>query len=245
MRLILCIASLLLSTTALAATKSNACCLCIEDPNDASYTAKTCQRWFKENSKLLGCQQNISIKDPEKPVVDSSLRCDRLEVRAEFHGLSYMYHVPARIADSLTHDLKPKVFNYDGSTCLLFNNLTKARDEIATLGQRYSQVSYSFRGNQNAGVTQMLAFIGKPKEMPEAASKATITTHKGKTAITYDLCTSRGALCYYTAEDHEADNDSNTKNCLANGSVVGQVCCRPSKTAGEGKWSAPGKGCGR
>jgi hypothetical protein len=54
----------------------------------------------------------------------------------------------------------------------LFKNLSNARNEIATLGQRYSQVNHKFRGNQNAGVTQMLAFIGKPKEMPEAASSA-------------------------------------------------------------------------
>ncbi len=245
MRLFLWLAFVTTFGSALAATKHSACCVCIEDPNDASYTAKTCQRWFKENSQRLGCQQDISIKDPEKPTVDSSLRCDRLEVQAEFHGLSYMYHVPARIADSLTIDLKPKVFNYDGSTCLLFNNLSKARNEIATLGQRYSQVSYKFRGNQNAGVTEMLAFIGKPKEMPEAASKATVTTHKGKTSVSYDSCSAKGKLCYFTSDDFEADNDSNTKNCMSAGVLVGQVCCRPSKTAGEGKWSAPGKACAR
>ena len=245
MKLLLLLASFLLSASALAATNYSACCVCIEDPDDAIYMAKSCQRWFKENSQRLGCQRDISIKDADRPVVDASVRCDRVEVRGEFHGLSSMYHVPARIADSLTHDLKPKVFNYDGSTCLLFNNLAKARNEIATLGQRYGQVSYKFRGNQNAGITQMLAFVGMPKEMPEASSKATITAHKGKTTISYDLCTPQGQLCYFTTNDPEADNDSNTKNCLANGNVVGQVCCRSSRTAGEGKWSAPGKGCAR
>lgn len=241
----LLLATMVFSYVALATDQYDVCCFCLQDPQDSIYTRKECERWVKQSAPALGCQRTQTSPNYQQVRVEGQYRCNKVNVYGAFHGLSSMVHIPAQIADNLTYDLKPRELNYDGSSCLLFNNVDQGREQAKTLSQRYPWVKFNLKGNQNSGITEMLAFIGNPHELPEATSKVSFIAEGGTVTLRYDACTPQKKTCYFTTEDQDATNDSNLKYCMSGGQVVTQRCCRSARGPGEGKWSAPGRTCAR
>jgi hypothetical protein len=218
------------------------CCVCVADDYDSVSVMKECQKWFTLGPQK-DCQNNTILPTRDDSFNDSGKTCSKVKIWGAFHGLSYFHPYPFSISKRAALNYSAKEVSYDGSTCLIFNNVEVAKLEAQALADTLTDVRFLIRGNQNEGVVgSAIPFITKPKELLEQASKVTYELSNKNVEMTYGDCTPTGKLCGYTLQDIGATNDSNKKTCIDNGAETTQSCCaKPGKSWG--KWSAPGELC--
>ncbi len=236
-------AFLMLSFGAIAAPEES-CCFCIADTSDASTTAE-CQRWMKDKAKDLNCTKKEIFPSHDTVNFEDGLSCRKVTAYGANHGLSYFYTTVFNFARKAARKLDPVEIHYDGSTCLVFNNVEIIQQQSEKLSQEFPQVNFELTGNQNEGVVRYFRILGigsKPKESSQMASKMTVHAQAGMIETVFGDCSKPKGQCGYAPQDYGATNDSNTKFCTMNNEVVSQKCCQQKK-GNWGKWSIPGMEC--
>ena len=237
-------AFLLFASLTASATVEESCCFCVADPSDLSTTAE-CQRWLKDHSRKLSCTKNVIFPSHTDITFESDLSCRKVTAYGANHGLSYYYSTVLQFAAKAAKAVRPVELDYDGSTCLVFNNVELVESEAKKLSGRYPEVKFVLSGNQNTGVVRYLKFpiIGsKPKEIDSMASKMTVIAQGGATEVQYGECSRPKGKCGFSKQDMGATNDSNSKACLRDNEILQQKCCEPKK-GDFGKWGVPGLEC--
>lgn len=217
------------------------CCLCFADRDDAQSTGDECARWLKDNGARLGCQYSQVMRNRTDLGFNPFLRCERVEAYGAFHGQSFMYQDVLEIPRSIAKKLDPHEVNYDGSSCMVFNNVELVQAEVQRLAHDYPQTRFDLRGNQNEGGVAYLMF-SRPKEIASISSKAEFIGLNGQVETRFDACSKVGNECYMVYDDRGATNDSNLKFCTSDGQVVEQACCAKGKKH-IGHWLVPGQAC--
>ncbi|MES2526925.1 MAG: hypothetical protein V4598_07545 [Bdellovibrionota bacterium] len=243
MKSILSVIFLFVSLSASASVEES-CCFCVADPSDASTTAE-CGRWLKDHSKKLSCTKNVIFPSHNNISFEADLSCRKVTAYGANHGLSYYYSTVFQFAAKAAKAVRPVELSYDGSTCLVFNNIELVESEAKKLSTRYPDVKFVLSGNQNTGVVRYikLPIIGsRPKEINSMASKMTVTAQGGTTEVEYGECSRPKGTCGYAKQDMGATNDSNSKLCVRDNEIVEQKCCSPKK-GDFGKWGVPGLEC--
>jgi hypothetical protein len=237
--------SVILSLVSFAhAAIEESCCFCIADPSDKSTTAE-CQRWIKDNKKSLECTRKEIIRSHDDVSFEPGLSCRKVSAYGANHGLSYFYTTVFQFATKAAKNLSPVELSYDGSTCLVFNNVDIVEKEALKLSNQYPDVNFHLAGNQNVGVVRYLQIFGigsKPKEMVGMSSKMIVRAQGGMVEVDYADCSRPKGRCSVTNYDIGATTDSNTKFCRDGNEIVNQKCCPPAKGS-FGKWSIPGMEC--
>ncbi len=226
------------------ASIEESCCFCIADTSDKT-TIPECQRWLKDNRKSLGCTRNEIIASHSDVKFEQELSCRKVSAYGANHGLSYFYTTVFQFAAKAAKNLSPVEVNYDGSTCLVFNNVEIVEKEAVKLSEQYPDVNFSLTGNQNVGVVKYLQLFGigsKPKEMVGMSSKMIVRAQGGTVEADYADCSRAKSRCGIAEYDIGATSDSNTKFCREGNEIITQKCCAPPK-ASFGKWSFPGMEC--
>jgi hypothetical protein len=240
MKKLILLLSLLLSQAALA---FDTCCVCVEDPNDRVATEKECKLWLKRQKN---CQKKEAVKSYWDLDLKEEYSCKKLNIFGAFHGNSSMVSRPFDISVELAETVSAKEVNYDGSTCLVFNNQDKVEDlaHLLTVNGEIGR-KFSISGNQNMGVINLNTIFKKYKEIDKTTSKLTVIVDNGKAEIIYDKCSRANKLCGFarSGEDFMATSDSNEKICEDKGQLVKQICCVKSLSDAYGTWSKPGGSC--
>ncbi len=244
MRKILVFSALFSLLSIAEAAIEESCCFCIADPTDKSTTAE-CQRWLKDNKKSLECSRREIIPSHASVNFEADLSCRKVSAYGANHGLSYYYTTIFQFASKAAKNLSPVEVNYDGSTCLVFNNVDIIEREAVKLSEQYPNVSFKLSGNQNIGVVRFLQIMGiglKPKEIKGMSSKMVVRAQGGMLEVEYGECSRPKSTCGISEYDIGATTDSNTKFCRDGNEITTQKCCaRPNKDFG--KWSHPGMEC--
>lgn len=241
--ILLFLSAFLMLSTAIAAPEES-CCFCVADVQDSSTVAE-CQRWMKDNSKGMGCTKKQIFADHSEVQFEEGLSCRKVTAYGANHGLSYFYPTIFTFARKAARKLDPVEVHYDGSTCLVFNNVEVVQKESLKLSREFPQVNFDLSGNQNEGVVRYFQVLGigtKPKESAQMASKMTVHAQGGLIETVYGDCSKPKGKCGYALQDYGATNDSNTKFCSQDHEVVSQKCCKPKK-GNWGKWGVPGMEC--
>ena len=138
---------------------------------------------------------------------------------------------------------------YDGSSCLLFNNIEDVKACTINLAKN-SSCRFEISANQNLGVTQAVCWF-RPLEVSEAASKLTAIIDGVDMMLRYSSCSKAGEKCAVIAKERDptAKSDPNEKYCFDGSGVTTQSCClkekaRKSDGALNGNWAKPGIPCG-
>ncbi len=225
------------------AQEFDTCCVCVADDYDSVSVMKECQKWFTLGPQR-DCQNKTILPTRDDTFNDSGKSCHKVKIWGAFHGLSYYHPYPFNISKKAALNYSAKEVTYDGSTCMIFNNVEVAKLEAQTLADTLTDVHFMITGNQNEGVVgSAIPLITKPKELPEQASKVTYELSNKNVIMSFANCTPTGKLCGYSPYDMGATNDSNKKTCMDNGAETTQSCCSKSGKSW-GKWSAPGQICG-
>ncbi len=221
------------------------CCFCIAETTDKSTTSE-CQRWLRENSSRLECTKKVIFPSHQQVSFEKDLSCRKVTAFGANHGLSYYYTTVFQFASKASTALRPVEIHYDGSTCLVFNNVSAIESETQRLSIRFPNVRFVLAGNQNQGVVRHINLFGigeRPKEIQGMSSKMTVVAQSGFVDVTYGDCSKSRAVCSFNRGDMGATNDSNTKFCQDESqTTVAQKCCEPI-IGNWGRWSAPGMNC--
>jgi hypothetical protein len=217
------------------------CCICVADNYDSVEVGKECQKWFSLKDQK-SCDYKKTQTDKDSPFFDAGVSCRNINMYGAFHGLSSYLKYPFNLSKSASQRYRAAEVTYDGSTCLLFNNVDQARKEALSLAFTNKETKFLISGNQNDGVVSNIPFITKPKEIPSSTSKVTFEIDSGDVKMTFAACTPAKKLCGYAPRDIGAISDSNTKFCQDGEEIVEQKCC-PDKKGEWGKWSTPGQNC--
>jgi hypothetical protein len=234
--------SLSSTTFAQSSESYDKCCVCVGDPNDKDVD-KECQKWFTLGDRRQTCEKNYILESKSSTMFPGSAVCRTVEIYGAFHGLSSYSSYPFKISKNVAQSLRSEEVIYDGSTCLIFNNVQSLGTLADRLARELPQTKFAITGNQNIGiVAPSIPFITKTKEKSGTSSKVTITIDRGAVEEVYDDCSPAGRLCGFAAQDLGAISDSNTKYCMEEGKLVEQQCCSPKRKLW-GKWSWPGESC--
>lgn len=238
------IALSLLIVQAAFAQSFNTCCFCVNDPHDADVT-KECQKWFTLQDQI-SCEYSATILSKDSVLMDSGKTCEKVKIWGGFHGLSYYYNYPLNISSQAANVYSAKEVEYDGSTCLIFNNTESVKTRAQALALKDTQTHFLISGNQNTGVvSSRIPFVTKPTENLGMASKMTLEISQGEVKVSYGACSAFGTTCGYATSDIGASTDSNKKFCMDHGELSEQSCCVKNARQEWGKWSRPGSGCSR
>ena len=238
MKKLLLILSLFITQIAFA---YDTCCVCVEDPNDPVSTEKECKQWLKSQKN---CQKKEAVKSYWTLNLKETYSCNKLNIYGAFHGNSSTVGRPFDISMELADTVSAKEINYDGSTCLVFNNTDRV-ENLANLLTGETDRKYSISGNQNMGVINLETIFKKYKEREVTTSKLTIVVENGKAGIVYDKCSKPNKLCGFArqGEDFMGTSDPNEKICEDDGKLVAQICCVEALSDAYGTWSKPGGSC--
>ena len=152
---------------------------------------------------------------------------------------------PFDFSRSIAHAYHSTKVDYDGSSCLLFNNVTQVESLAADLSKDTS-VQYRISGNQNMGVTLYVPHLVGPREQNGESSKVTAIIENGKSSLEYANCSPTGGKCGVSDTSTGALNDPNRKWCMDEDVLTEQSCCLKKQlipTVSNGRWSAPGETC--
>lgn len=238
MKLLFLLLLLLLSHAGFA---FDTCCICVEDPNDPVSTEKECKQWLKSQKN---CQKKEAVKSYWDLNLKENYSCNNLNIYGAFHGNSSLVGRPFDISMELAETVSAKEINYDGSTCLVFNNIDRV-ENLANLLTGEEGRKFSISGNQNMGVIRLNTIFNKYKEIEKTSSKLTVVVDNGEAEIVYDKCSKPNRKCGFArfGEDFMATTDSNEKICEDDGKLVTQICCVESLSDSYGTWSKPGGSC--
>lgn len=228
------------------AAVEESCCFCVADTSDKSTTSE-CQRWLRENGKKNDCTVKEIIPSHNQVNFAPDLSCRKVTAYGANHGLSYFYFTVFQFASKAAKALNPAELSYDGSTCLVFNNVDTVEAEGVKLSRQYPDINFTLMGNQNTGVVRMIPLpiqinAMKPKEIQQMSSKMIVRAQGGLVEVDYGECSRPQGRCAFARQDLGAKNDSNTKFCKQDNDVVVQKCCEPKK-GDYGKWSVAGMEC--
>lgn len=244
MKSILLFLVILNSSLIVAQTQSyNSCCFCITDSYEDSSITRECKKALKMNKR---CQLKKTVsKNSYKWLEKQDYSCKEVNITGAFHADTYMYSLPFDISESIARAVDAKKVNYDGSSCMIFNNLEDVKDKAIATFSRNKSIDFSITGNQNIGVVKYLPILAKPKESKQMSSKVTLTNREETGInISYASCSKRGRAC---ALDHFDDrsyvDNTNTKLCSFKNKTVKQTCCVKNNKKKKGKWSFPGESC--
>ena len=230
------------------------CCLCVFDEFDQKGlmgTQRECDGWLTKSSKRLGCAYQESVSKTAALTLhlrSAPASCEKVEIYGAFHGSSSGSRVPFEISAAAAKSFSAKEVCYDGSTCLLFDNVDQVQACAQQLGQ-YSACKFKVSANQNIGVTGMNCWGFFPEEVREASSKLTAIVDGLNFHLQYAECSKPGDKCSYKdpTQNSGSNNDPNTKFCRRRNAVTSQTCCLPAKgDSGDtlnGRWSIPGLSC--
>lgn len=218
------------------------CCICVGDPDDLKSVGKECHKWLNSGTRK-NCEYKKVIDSKDSPFLDAGKTCRSIDMFGGFHGLSYLTAYPFKLARGAAQRYFAEEVTYDGSTCLVFNNIEIAKSQANTLASLEKKVKFIISGNQNIGVVApAIPFITKVKEVPSMASKVTFEIDSGDVQMSYASCSKPNKMCGFADRDFGNFSDSNTKFCMDGEEVVEQKCC-PDKKREWGKWSVPGQNC--
>ena len=237
------LSAFLMLSSAIAGVEES-CCFCVADSTDSSTVAE-CQRWMKDTSKAQNCTKKEIFSDHSTVAFEDGLSCRKVTAYGANHGLSYFYATVFTFARKAARKLDPVEIHYDGSTCLVFNNVEIVQRESEKLSKEFPQINFELTGNQNEGVVRYFRILGigtKPKESSQMASKMTVHAQGGTIETIFGDCSKPKGQCGYAPQDYGATNDSNTKFCTKDNEVVSQKCCKQEKGTW-GKWGVPGMEC--
>ena len=226
------------------AQNEDSCCLCAADLSDSS-TSKECARWLKENKSSCSYRKELPHFMSYAYKLDENVRCESLNIYAAFHGLSSYYYHTFFLIEDLIENYDPKEVSFDGSTCLIFNNVEKIQENAKRISKRYPQIYFDLSGNQNEGAVLFIPLIYRPKETMSMSSKMNVKAKNGRVETSFGTCSKKNGRCFFNKQDVGATNDSNTKFCMEENEVTTQVCC-PKKIVTNGVngfWSRPGEAC--
>lgn len=217
------------------------CCICVGDPQDFKSVTKECQKWLSSGTRK-NCEYKKIQDSKDSPFFDAGVTCKSIDMFGGFHGISAYTNYPFKLAKAAAQRYFSPEVKYDGSTCLVFNNIKQA--QVLAQNLAYDKtVRYIISGNQNIGVVApAIPFITKVKEVPSMSSKVTFEIDSGEVRTNFAECSKASKMCGYAALDMGAASDSNTKFCMEGEELVEQKCC-PDKKMEWGKWSAPGQSC--
>lgn len=243
MKTLLILFMLLFSALAFAQNEVS-CCICAADLSDIS-TSKECARWLKENRKECSYQKQLPHYMSYAYSLDENVRCESMKVFAAYHGLSRTYYHTFFLIQDLVENYDPKEVSFDGSTCLIFNNVDKVQDSAKRLSKLFPQVYFDLSGNQNLGAVFSIPLIYRPKETMSMSSKMTVKAKNGQVETSFGACSKPNGKCFFADSDVGATNDSNTKFCMEENKLTTQMCCLRKKIVNgvNGLWSNPGEIC--
>ena len=246
--------SFLLSTAVLADPVLDSCCICIlgehADSNTAGQIKRECDTWLRRTSKSIKCDLKTTYhKDDVEELETQKNSCGKITVWGAFHGNSKAYSDPFLISKQLAKSYQAKEVCYDGSSCLVFDNISDVKRMSSYLAETDENTKYIISGNQNMGTVCEIPFLLGPREVHEFASKVMTMIEKGGYTITYSKCSKKGEQCMYSDGYVGSDNDPNAKWCMNDTEVVSQHCCPKNYSNNKkldetiGTWSAPSVDC--
>ncbi len=239
----------------LASERYSSCCVCVEDDEDVGGLGgsdRECAGWLKKARREVGCSWWQTM--PRKQALDLDNysfkdTCQKVTVHGSFHGNSSGVEIPFQISAGVAKLFSASEVCYDGSSCLLFNNI----DDVMTCSRRLSRNSscrFEISANQNIGVTGYSCFPwGKPRELDYASSKLTAVIDAVKVTYLYPPCSREGDKCSWIdpSSDPGAKEDPNQKHCAWNSEITTQRCCPKKRgsldAALNGTWMEPGYKC--
>lgn len=246
---------LLLIPYSWAAEPFQNCCYCIQDEKDESM-AEACRQWVQKGQNSGQCDYSETIKrDAALNFQDNSHRCQKSYIYGSFHGLSSYYEMPFKISQNIAVANSSEEVDYDGMTCLVFNDVDNVRYHAMYLSTQ-SRARFTIRGNQNLGVFNPDPKVAPVEEYATASSKVIINVADYDMDIQYSACAPEGAMCGYFGEPKipgidpkkikiRTGSDPNKATCEFQGQLAEQTCCVKRKKDEFGKWSKPGEACPR
>lgn len=240
----------LMALSSFALAQENTCCFCFGDLSDPKLE-KSCARWLKENKKDCSYSQKFehyesydNYLEPYGYKLNSEVRCENLKLYGAFHGLSDSYRDIVKLVANTTKNYSPRKVQYDGFSCLVFNNVEQVENWMMALTQKYPEVEFDISGNQNLGAVTSIPLFYKPKEVEAMSSKVTFKAHNSVVEKSFGACSAPGN-CFYANFDRGAESDSNLKTCMHQGQESTQRCCEKKKglNGTKGFWSNPGEDC--
>lgn len=225
----------------------NNCCFCIKGDDTflkAGFINAECRSWFRKADKKYQCDHKevfklndfINLKTP-------SASCSKINVWGAFHGTSSDFTKPFTISRVLAKSYNASSVCYDGSSCLIFNNISDTKMAAMKLNLHNTKTHFEITGNQNLGFCAYKAGQGVV-EIEEFSSKLSLHLRAGQVKVQYEECSKDGDRCARVEKDNNFSNDPNSKNCIFQGATVQQKCCPYSRLGvSKSKWGEPGKGC--
>lgn len=222
------------------------CSICLVNSFSEQMNSE-CKGWFA-NKEQKGSRFNLVFNTKKSVFKKGQITCENLRMWGAYHGASFMYAAPFEYAKNAAKAFEASSVSYDGSTCLVFNNLDLAKAEALKLAREIKNIKFQISGNQNEGAVSAKSYVFFSSDFQEdkgQASKVTYTIQDGQLSTSYGACSTEGKLCSFTSkyEDHGATSDSNTKTCVEDRRVTQQICCENRRNPGFGQWSAPGDRC--
>ena len=217
----------------------SSCCVCVEDDHDVKGlggTERECAGWLRRARREIGCAWSQSM--PQKQALNLENytfedSCRKVTVYGAFHGNSSGVEIPFTISAGVAKLFAASEVCYDGSSCLLFNNIDDVKACTRRLA-RSSDCRFEISANQNVGVTQYSCLFGissKPHEIASAASKLTAVIDAVGIHYRYPACSTEGDKCSWLdpKTDGGAQTDPNQKLCAWNDEITTQRCCLQKK----------------
>ena len=242
---LLCVLSFALPFT--PAMALDQCCFCIKNNSGEAKEKSTrweCETWFKDMGASCEYSQTLNVADQPK-IRPTGVQCSKSVIYGAFDADSYMTPIPFEFSKAIAKSFHSSEVEYDGSSCLLFNNVDDVQRQARQLSTD-KNTRYRISGNQNIGITTYIPIIMGPRENDGRSSKVTAIIQGGKSTLEYGECSLKGGKCETTRFSFGSNNDPNKKWCMNEDQLTEQTCCPNRKTQKEtahGRWSFPGEGC--